>query len=440
MKHFETVHCKCGATHPGHEGKILVEAGAINRLPEEIAALGCKKPFLVADPNTFRAAGEKAVSLLRENDISHAFYVYPNSPAPDERTVGDAVMHLDRSCDLIVGVGSGVINDVCKLLAHTAALPYIVVATAPSMDGYASATSSMELHGIKTSLNSKCPDVIIGDLDILASAPLRLRLSGLGDMLAKYVSICEWRISNLINGEHYCERVADMIRSALRDCIANADGLLSGDKEAVRAVFEGLATAGIAATYAGTSRPASGVEHYISHVWDMLALEFGTPASTHGYQCAVGTVIAAGIYDKLRTYVPDKARAMEAFAGFRYEDYKEQLHALLGNSSRTMIALEERERKYSPDTFPRRIERIIEVWDQILKAIGEELPVQSEILTLLRKLGAPTTPAELGIDPATLPEVFEATRDIRDKYVLSRLIFDLGLTEEIKKDLYTESV
>lgn len=439
MKEFESLACECGQTHTAFTSEVIAHCGAIKELPAKLQDLCCQKPFLVADRNTYKAAGEQITALLRNASLPYSLFIYEESPAPDEKAVGTAVMHFDSSCDCIVGIGSGVINDICKLLACTASLPYIIVATAPSMDGYASASSSMERHGVKVSLPTKCADVIIGDPDILVDAPTYLHLSGLGDMIAKYTSICEWRISSVINGEHYCERVAGMIRSALKKCIDNSEGLLKGDKDAVLSVFEGLVIAGAAMNYAGTSRPASGVEHYISHIWDMRALEFGTPHSTHGLQCAVGSVIAIGVYEYLKTHTPDPQKARAAFDKFNYADYKEQLKSLLGNGSRAMIALEkEKEHKYSRENFDKHLKAITENWSKLVEIMTEELSSQSELIELLNKLGAPTTVSALGISPENIGEIFEASRDIRDKYVLSRLIFDLGLTEDVKNALQKE--
>lgn len=72
-----------------------------------------------------------------------------------------------------------------------------------------------------------------------------------------------------------------------------------------------------------------------------------------------------------------------------------------------------------------RLDRIIEKWDEILEIIGTDIPTEKELVSLLESIGAPSTPAAIGIDCGNIGEVFEATRDIRDKYVLSRLIFDL---------------
>ena len=434
--------CSCGRPHKLEITDIISESGALNKLPEVMSRLGCRHPFVLCDSNTLLAAGERVTDILRRADIHGAYYI-PKSLSPDERAVGDVVMQLagcrhEVKIDSVIAVGSGVIGDICKIVAASADLPLITVATAPSMDGYASATSSMEQHGLKVSISSKCADVIIGDHDILAASPLELRLSGLGDMIAKYISIAEWRISHVVNGEYYCETVAEMIRGALRDCVSHADGLIKGDPCAAGAVFDGLVLAGAGMAYAGCSRPASGVEHYFSHIWDMRALDLGTPASTHGYQCAVGTLIAARIYDSLRDYTPDCESAIAAFDSFSYGNYKHQLRTLVGKGAEAMIRNEEQiEHKYAREKFVARLDRIIEHWDEIQEIIRTEIPTESELSALLDRLGAPKSASDIGISDENLGEVFEATRDIRDKYVLSRLVFDLGLTGDVKQ-LITE--
>ena len=437
MNLAKEIPCCCGREHKTEIVDVISCRGAIERLPEAMERLGCRHPFVLCDTNTLRAAGERVAKILREAEMYGAFYM-PDELTPDEGSVGDVVMHFsncdcDYKLDSIIAVGSGVIGDICKILAKTASLPLITVATAPSMDGYASATSSMENHGLKVSIRSKCADIIIGDHDILAAAPLELRLSGLGDMIAKYISIAEWHISSVINGEYYCETIADMIRSALRACVDNADGLVAGDSDAAGAVFDGLVLAGAGMAYAGCSRPASGVEHYFSHIWDMRALEFGSPSSTHGFQCEVGTLLAAKIYDALRTFTPDREKAIAAFDSFSYDEYKNQLLTLVGRGAETMIRHEERiEHKYDKEKFLARLDRIIEKWDEILEIINAEIPTEEELDSLLLRIGAPRSMADIGIPDDNIGEVFEATRDIRDKYVLSRLIFDLGLTDEAK--------
>ena len=341
-------------------------------------------------------------------------------------------MHYDVSCDMVIGIGSGVINDIGKLISKLTKTPYIIVATAPSMDGYASATSSMDVDGLKTSVPSRCANVIVGDLDVLREAPVQMLISGLGDMLAKYVSICEWRISNLITGEYYCPTVAEYIRKALKKCVDHAEGLLNREEEAVRAVFEGLIIGGVAMNYAGLSRPASGVEHYFSHVWDMRALEFGMPASTHGIQCALGTLYALRIYEQVKKYTPDVALAEQKVSAFDHPSYNQFLKDFLGRSAESMLALEEKEGKYDPVKHHSRIAYIAEHWQELVQIMEQELPAAAELERLLKAIGAPCSVEEIGLSADILRPTFEATKDIRDKYVLSRLCWDLGILNEIQ--------
>ena len=311
MKNYlQETGCPCGKPHNVAIDEVVVGSGVIGRIPEFVEKYSSKRPFVLADVNTFAAAGEQVCKALEDAGIAYSKYVFPQTALePDEYAVGSAIMHFDTKCDLIIGIGSGVINDIGKILSNVSGRKYIIVGTAPSMDGYASATSSMSMDNLKTSLNSRCADVIIGDTDILKHAPAHMLKAGLGDMLAKYVSIAEWRIAHIITGEYYCEEVAQLIRGALKKCVDNAAGLLQRDEAAIEAVFEGLVIGGVAMAYAGVSRPASGVEHYFSHVWDMRGLEFGTQVDLHGIQCAMATMHAVKLYEYVTAHRPDPEKA-----------------------------------------------------------------------------------------------------------------------------------
>ena len=423
--------CACGRPH-GFSARVISGAGVIKQIPQVVRELGAKKVFVLSDLNTYAAAGEQVCKLLSDAAIPfQSFTLQSRQPHPDEYWVGSAVMHMEQNCDAVIAVGSGVINDIGKMLAALSRLPYVIVGTAPSMDGYASATSSMTRSGLKVSINTKAADVIIGDADILCQAPMRMLRAGLGDMIAKYVSICEWRMASIITGEYYCEEVAQLIRSALQQCVDGADGLLRREKDAVQAVFEGLVIGGVAMNYAGCSRPASGNEHYISHIVDMRAVEFGTAEDLHGIQCAIGTLETLRLYEKLLTVKPDKEKALAHAAAFCYDDWAAQLRAFLGKGAESMIALEAREGKYDPKAHADRLEIILSNWDALLDIIRQELPTASQVEQLLQKIGAPTTLPQIGVEAGLESMIFRATKDIRDKYVLSRLLWDLGILDEM---------
>lgn len=423
--------CLCGREHI-FTSKVVAEKGAIKKLPGILEEMGMHRAFIIADKNTYSAAGEKVVAILQNTGIKTKCYIFSKENLePNEENVGLAAMNFDPTFDVVIGVGSGVINDISKIIANVSGKKYIIVGTAPSMDGYASATSSMTMEGLKISLNSTCADVIVGDIDILCNAPIKMMVSGLGDMLAKYVSICDWRISNLINGEYYCEEIANLVRTSLKKCVDNAEGLLKREGDAVKFVFEGLTICGAAMKFAGCSRPASGVEHYLSHIWDMRGIEFGTPVELHGIQCAIGTLISVKLYEKIKSIAPDKQKALKYVEAFDFHAWSEELRRFLGKSAESMIALEAKEQKYNLESHKKRIDIIIEKWDDILKIIQEELPTLSQLETLFDKVGLPKTMEEIGISSELLPMTFKSAKDMRDKYVLPRLCWDLGILDEI---------
>lgn len=422
--------CSCGRPH-SFFAEVYCGAGVIKKLPDILREREIKKAFILTDENTYEAAGALVCKLLDIAKIGYQSYTLPEKePHPDEQRVGAAVMHMEPDCDAVIGVGSGVINDIGKMLAALSRLPYIIVGTAPSMDGYASATSSMTRDGLKVSVNTKAADVIIGDTDILKKAPLRLLRSGLGDMIAKYVSICEWRIASIVTGEYYCEEVAQLVRDALRQCVERAEVLLKREADAVEAVFAGLVIGGVAMNYAGCSRPASGNEHYISHIVDMRAVEFGTAVDLHGIQCAIGTLETLRLYEKLQKIMPDREKAIRCAESFSYDAWAAQLRNFLGRGAESMIALEQKEKKYDVSAHKARLEIILSHWEEIMEIIRKELPTAAEVEKLLDVIGAPKTLEDIGVD-APFSMIFRATKDIRDKYVLSRFLWDLGILEEI---------
>ena len=424
--------CACGKKHRAAVGPCIVESGAINRVPELVKSFGATKVFVMADVNTYPVGGAKVVELLEASGIPTSRYVFPNKRLePNEEAMGSLFLHFDHTCDMIVAFGSGVLNDLGKLLSFHTGKPYMIVASAPSMDGYASSSASMARAGVKVSLPCKCPDVIVGDLDILKNAPMELLKSGLGDMLAKYVSLVEWRIAHLLVDEYFCDAIAALMKDCLKECTDNASGLLRRDTAAVKAVFYGLVKAGMAMSYAESSRPASGTEHYYSHVWDMRGLEFGTPIGLHGDQASIGTFYTVKGYEKLKKIVPDREKALAYAKNFDFAAWSEEMTDFLGKGAESMIALEAKEKKYDVEKHVARLERILSHWEEILQIVEEELPSPAEYEAILDSIEAPKSVEDIGLSKDILPMTLKCTKDIRDKYILTRLLWDLGVLDEV---------
>ena len=431
MKNDGFVCPSCGRRHFGGLRECVIRRGAVRELPGILGKYGAGKPFLLCDRDTYRAAGERVTSVLGESGIPFTLHVVERTkPAPDERIVGEAVMFCPPDADAVVAVGSGVLNDTGKILSAARGIPDIIVGTAPSMDGFASGTSSMERGGLKVSLPSKCPDAVIGEPEILSKAPVHMIRSGIGDMLTKYVSLAEWKIAALLVGDFYCETVADIVRHALDVCVKAGPAAVKGDPDAAAALTEGLVVSGLAMNYAGISRPASGMEHYISHILDMRALAFGTPADLHGIQCGIAALEVIRVYERLAKTEPDREKALRFVRDFDLAAWNARLRERLGAGAESMIRGEEREGKYDPGKHALRLERILANWDRIRAIIGE-LPSSEALEAYMKSIGHPTSFGEIGVSAEDADWAFRMAKDIRDKYVLGRLLWDLGMPDGI---------
>jgi len=304
----------------------------------------------------------------------------------------------------------------------------MIVGTAPSMDGYASSSSSMVINGCKVSLINACPAAIICDIDIIKDAPMRMLHAGLGDMLAKYIGLCEWRIVELINGEYRCENVAALMRASVDKIVANAPGLRRREPAAVQATVEGLVLSGIAMSYAGSSRPASGLEHYFSHLWEMMALERGVPYELHGIQVGVGTLLGLRVYDQIRTMTPDREKALAFVQNFDTARWEGEMRRIFGSAG-DELSRQEYETLHNNDkaAHAERLERIIAHWDDIQRIIREELPETEKIVALMREVEAPMVPADIAINNQDTNDAFHYARNTRNKYLTSSMLWDLGL-------------
>lgn len=431
--------CLCGRNHRTNLREVIIEAGAAAATAAMVRKYRGSHVFLIADHNTYAAAGRRAASLLEQAGIPHSVFIFPDEHVQaTDRALNQALAAFGPKCDLVLGVGSGTINDISKLVAKEKGAKYIIIATAPSMDGFASDTSSMVMAGVKTSVPSTVPLAIIADLDILAAAPRQLLQAGFGDIMAKYISICEWRISHLITGEYYCEEIAAMMRLAVRNCVTHAEAMAKGDHNAVRLLMASLILSGVAMSFAQATRPASGVEHYFSHVWEMRHLEFDTPTGYHGIQTGIGTMLALDIYEKIKAIKPDRERALAHAQSFDLEAWYEEIRRYLGYSGERLVELDRKEQKYNLAAHARRLEAIVDNWDQILRIVAEELPSKEELSGPMAIVGCPLSPVEIGISYGEARRTLLFTKDIRFKYNAAMLLWDLGVLEEVAQSLWQE--
>lgn len=426
--------CSCGKRHQVEIRYLKIGPGTVRLVPEALATLGAHHPLVVCGPFGYKAAGKIVCGLLKESGIPYTLHRLHGENGsklrPSEHTAGNLLLNFDPSCDLILAVGSGVINDLCKMLGKATKLPCMIVATAPSMDGYASSSASVEIENIKYSLQAHVPAAILCDTDILSQAPIRMIYAGIGDILAKYTSLFDWYLSHIVTGEYYCSDIAQLVNRSLQKTVAAAHCAVNRQEDAVRTVAEGLVLSGIGMAFAESSHPASGLDHYFSHCWEMLLLERGQDYELHGLQTGVGMLLTLKIAERLKTIHPDLEHAQAAADRFNAASWESNLRRVFPRAAEGILKIEEKAQKNERAGRISRAKRIIAAWEDIRNAM-DMLPRCDEIRNLMLELGMPTTPQEIGLSPEDAADAFVCSRDIRDKYLLSSMIWDIGYMEEI---------
>lgn len=298
--------CACGKSHKVDIQAIRVGSGVIQELPGILRDLGASHIFLVADNYTYEAAGRQVEQLLDQAGLAYHKRVFQTETplVPNEYALGSVLAAMTSQDDMLLAVGSGTLNDVTKYVSARTGIPYVIAATAPSMDGYASTVAPTILDGFKTTLPAVYPAAIVADVDILKDAPMPMLTAGFGDIIGKFTSLADWRLSHQLNGEYYCPEVAGVIEAAVETCATNAQALAQREPQAIQAVTEALILSGLAMGMVGVSRPASGAEHQMAHYWEMDALRRGEEHPLHGNAVGVGTVLAASLYEMAAEYLP----------------------------------------------------------------------------------------------------------------------------------------
>ena len=291
--------CPCGRTHIVPVRRLVVERGAINHVAEVVRAEGLgTSAFLVADKTTYKVAGKTVREQLEAGGIAVEEYVLPEHPKASDETVA-RVRDAYVKSDFVITCGSGTVTDIGKSVAHDKGVPLVAVATAPSMNGYASNIAALYRGGVKITEPITPAVAVIADVDILAAAPLEMIRAGLGDALAKSVCNADWKLSSMMRGVHFCGASFDIIRDLESIYLSQAEGIAQRDPDAVAALMEALLYSGVAMVMAGSSSPASGGEHLISHTLDMRAGIKGRAADFHGAQVGVATLVTSKLYESV---------------------------------------------------------------------------------------------------------------------------------------------
>lgn len=411
--------------------ELIYGDDAASRLAESLRAQTDMSSILVFfDRRTRSVAGRTCLEALRAAGWTVRECLVPDtdaglSPVCNENTVRELRSNLPPA-EVYLAVGSGVINDVTKWLAAEEGKPYAVFATAASMNGYASANVATEVNHVKSLFFAKAPVFMAADPAIIENAPFELTTAGLGDVLAKPVSTADWAMNHQLFAEPFSEDIAAIINRVESSYIEHPEAILARDPTAILALLQALVLSGCAMTLQGSSNPASGGEHLISHTLDMKSGVEGKKHDLHGRQVGVTTIFAAALYERILNM--DNPAFVSEPMGFDVVFWSSIADCVKPHYDlavkRTSAAID--------------ILRQPGVWDKLRCNIGRYLRSPAMIKHCLKKAGAAHRLTDIGFSREDFILAVRNATSMRERFTSVDLAFAVGLLPKASEEIIEE--
>jgi len=399
-------------------------------------------PLVVADRNTFEAAGRRVQQQLA------AFS--PRSLAPllfEEQNLCAEYRHVERLKDALaesgavaISVGAGTINDLAKRASAECQQSYMSVATAASMDGYTSFGASVMCDGHKQTLPCAAPRVVVVDFDVLAAAPPRLNAAGYADLLAKVPAGADWLLADALGIEPIDGRAWSLVQSRLQRWLHNPSAVRRGDRAALAGLIEGLLMTGLAMQRTGTTRPASGAEHQFSHLWDMQHHTHRGAAPMHGEKVGLGSIASSAVYERVLCQESDAICSDLEQVRHRWPTWEALEAATRASFDDPRLAdqiVEQQRQKYvGVDELSDRLARLKSCWGDLRQRLGEQLLPAEQVCHILEAAGAPHRPEDIGISRERLRESYNVAQQIRTRYTVLDFVLQTGWWDDCVESLF----
>ena len=405
--------CGCGMEHTCAIKRVEIGYRALERLPALTEAYA--HILVVADANTYGTCGSTVEALLGGKRDHSLIFPGDTLLIPNEAAIAAVQVQLRPETDLILGIGSGVIQDLCKYVSFEAGLPYQIIATAPSMDGYASKGAAMIIGNMKITCNTHVPEAILGDLDVLKNAPMEMIQSGYGDILGKFSCLNDWKLSAVVRGEYFCQTIYDMIDDMLMRVKDLGPALLRRDPDAIGNLMEALVGVGIAMAFVGSSRPASGSEHHLSHFFEVTGLLNREYYFMHGIDVAYSAVYTQQLREELLHLTQPVSRG-----GHDRVRWEQEIHRIYTDAAAGVIELQDKQGWYEQNRLPVYAEK----WDEIISVL-REVPSSETLNAYLNSVGLDIQSFETTYRKNKIQDAIWYAKDLKDRYSVLWLYYDL---------------
>lgn len=422
---------------------VTIGAGVLSSVAEVFEhGFGGSSAVVVADEDTFAVAGEEVTRVLREAGCELVEpYIFPREPrlyagyANIEKLVGSLGTHEA----IPAAVGAGTVNDIVKRAADECDRPYLCVGTAASMDGYTSFGASISKDGRKQTLTCPAPRAVLLDLDILTNAPASMTAAGYADLLGKITAGADWLVADALGAEEMHPGAWSLVHDSLREWTANPAALRAKDSGAMERLIEGLVMCGLAMQISASSRPASGGEHYFSHLWEMEGLgAHDDPPLSHGFKVGVGTISIAALYERIL----ERGLANLDIEAIQrdwpsWPEVERTVRATHKDPGLAEASVEQSRAKYvDADGLAERLKLLRSIWPDLREKLAVQLMPADELRALLRDAGCPTSPEEIELSREAFRATYYRARTIRSRYTALDLATETGILDECVEELF----
>ena len=401
--------CSCGREHQIAVKEILIEAGAVEKLEEEMSEGMLREyisPLVICDTNIYAATEELMEDIY---DRCQVLVLDAEGLQADRHAIKIVENNMEEDIDLILAVGAGTIHDISRYIAHNYKVPFISVPTAASGDGFVTTVAAITLDGVKKTVPSVAPICVYADTDIFSKAPQRLTAAGISDLMAKYICLADWKIAHMLTDEYICDEIIELEEKALRTVRSCLDDIAQGDRESCEKLMYALILSGLAMQMVGNSRPASCAEHHLSHLWEMEVIN-GPLDALHGEKVSIGTLIVLREYNRIARAIREgRCRVLS-----EREDDTELLEKTFGKKHLLEGIIEENTPDPLEEVSPARLESCLSEIADII----EELPREEELVHAMDKAGCKQSVYEIGLTEEIIPQSLKLA-----PYVRRRLSF-----------------
>ncbi len=430
---IENLSCDCAHDHHIPNMDIFIQSGLIDTVADCICESGLGRSVLiVADKNTYAVAGERIQKNLAAAGFGCRVCLLTGGHVEPTLEMADFITAMaDEQIDFLLSVGSGVVTDLTRYSAFLVHKPFAAFGTAASMDGYTSITSSLMIGGMKITKYGKAARLIMFDPAVLATAPPLMQASGVGDILAKYGVIVDWKLGSAAAGEVFCPLCEQLLLMGLKKCIDNMDEIIARTEKGMEALIEALILAGLTVLIVKNTRPVASVEHNMAHYWDMMHVACGGSAvPSHGICVGIGFIYCLRYHSMLKSAdlsTLDKEKIKSS--RMTKQQKKDYICGCYPPGVGEEIMEANKDWYIEWDEQERRIDALSAYHSQYVKDTAI-LPDVNDMISWFKRFGAPVSAAQAGISQERIQNALLCTKDFRQRYSIAQALSELGMLDE----------